>query len=448
MRSIPGAPMSRRRFLTTSTGVAAAATAGGLLSGCAGSVSSGGSGGKTTLTIMSSGTELGTAAEIKQAEKTLGMTLKVVKYDLTRLTAMLTAGTAPDIVRAVGATDAPYLASHGVAQDLDDYFAKSSVLKLSDLDPVNDVWRWDGEKQGVGPRYGMTKDYSQDSMLWYDTALFDKADVSYLSDTVPLTYDELLDVGKRLAQTGKKSKVYGLKMDGFTGTFLNMTTSAGGQLFNSDYSAVDYSSPEARKALAWYIELAKSGISPTIVDPDPNGWDWPTYQVGRMAITTEGYWFGGMITTDKKIAATSRFAPAPQFGSKRTSSCLSATGLWMPKAGKNKDAAWQAMEYFLGGEPAKKRARTGSGLPALKSLRPLLPKTEGFQKQAYAVQERELPYFSLLPFTPYVRIDAMDAVVNQVLPAAIKGTVPVGKLADQLNEGINKQLANGKKLIK
>ncbi|MDX6313975.1 MAG: multiple sugar transport system substrate-binding protein [Streptomyces sp.] len=448
MRSTPGTSMTRRRFLATSAGVAAAATGGTLLSGCAGSVSSGKSGGKGTVTIMANGTELGSPADIKVAEKALGFKLTMVKYDLTRLTAMLTAGSPPDIVRGQGAVDAPYLAAHGVAQDLDDYFAKSSILKVSDLDPVNDVWRYDGTTQGKGPRYGMAKDYSQDNMIWYNTELFDKAGVEYPSDTVPLTYDEVFDKAEHLAQSGKNAKVYGMSFSGNTANFMTMISSLGGNLFNDDFSAVDYSTPEGLKALTWYLKLARSGVAPTIANPDPNGWDWPTYQAGRMAIATDGYWFGGSVNSDKKKSATSRFAPAPQFGSTRLSSCSGATGFWMPKAGKNKDAAWEAYEYFLGGAPAKTRAENGTGLPALKSLRTLLPQTKPFQKQAYAVQEKELPYFSVISFTPYSRLDALDAVINQVLPAAIKGTMSAGNLADQLNSGINRQLSNGKKLIK
>ncbi|WP_371572478.1 extracellular solute-binding protein [Streptomyces sp. NBC_01314] len=444
--------MTRRGFLTTSAGVAAAATGGGLLSGCAGSVSSDKSGGKSgakaAVTIMSNGTELGEPAAIKAAEKALGLKLTILKYDLTRLTAMLTAGSPPDIVRGQGAVDAPYLAAHGVAQDLDDYFAKSSILKVGDLDPINDVWRYDGTTQGKGPRYGMAKDYSQDNMIWYNTGLFDQAGVENPSDTVPMTYDEVFEKGKALTRTGKKAKVYGLSFAGNTANFLTMIASQGGQLFTDDFSAVDFSSPEGIKALTWYLKLAKAGITPSIANPDPNGWDWPTFQANRMAMATDGYWFGGMVATDKKSAETARFAPAPQFGSTRVSSCSGATGYWMPKAGKNKDAAWAAYEYFLGGAPAKARAESGGGLPALKSLRPLLPQTEAYQKQAYAVQERELPHFSVISFTPYARLDALDAVVNQVMPAAIKGDLAVGKLADQLNSGINKQLANGKKLVK
>jgi multiple sugar transport system substrate-binding protein len=448
MRSTPGTSMTRRRFFATSAGVAAAATGGTLLSACAGSVSSGKSGGKATVTIMSSGTELGSTADIKAAEKALGLNIKIVKYDLTRLTAMLTAGSPPDIVRGQGAWDAPYLAAHGIAQDLDDYFAKSSVLKVSDLDPVNDVWRYDGTTQGKGPRYGMAKDYSQDNMIWYNTGLLDKAGVEYPSDTKPMTFDELFEKGRALTQTSKKAKVYGLSFGGNTASFMTMIASQGGQLFTDDFSAVDFSSPEAIKALAWYLKLAKAGITPSIVNPDPNGWDWPTFEADRMAMVTEGYWYGGMVATDKKAAKTTRFAPAAQFGSTRVSSCAGATGYWMPKAGKNKDAAWAAYEYFLGGAPARARAKAGGGLPALKSLRALLPQTEAYQKQAYEVQERELPYFSVISFTPYTRVDAFDAVINQFLPAAIKGSVSVGNLADQLNSGINKQLANGKKLVK
>ncbi|TKA08683.1 extracellular solute-binding protein [Actinacidiphila oryziradicis] len=441
--------MTRRRFLVTSAGAAAAVTGGGLLSGCAGSVSGGSSGGgNKTLTIMIGTTELGLPAEIKAAEKALGFNINIVKYDITRLTAMITAGSPPDLVRGMGAVDTPYLAAHGIAQDLDDYFAKSSVIKVSDLDPVNDVWRYDGKKQGTGPRYGMVKDYSQDSMIWYNTALFDQANESYPSDTIPLTYDELFEKGKRLTQSGKKTKVYGWSYAGNTQNFMSMFASLGGSLFTDDFSAVDYSSPEGIKILTWYLKLAKSGMTPTVVNPDPNGWDWPNFDANRIAVATDGYWFGGSVNSDKKIAAISRFAPAPQFGTKRTSSCYSATGLWMPKAGKNKELAWQAFEYFLGGVGAKTRAKNGTGIPGLKSLRPLLPQAEPFQKQAYAVQQRELPYFSVISFTPYAKWDALDAVVNQYLPAAINGTVSAGKLADQLNTGINKQLSNNKKLIK
>jgi hypothetical protein len=142
--------ITRRRFLATTAGVAAASA----LPACAASISSGGSGGKTTLTVMTNAatgnTEFGTKAQIAAAEKKFGITINLLAYDVTKLTAMLSSGNPPDIVRGMGVLDTPYLVAHDVATNLDPYFAKSTVLRISDLDPINDVWRYDGTRQGRG----------------------------------------------------------------------------------------------------------------------------------------------------------------------------------------------------------------------------------------------------------------------------------------------------------
>ncbi|MFF3332752.1 hypothetical protein ACFYWX_24860 [Streptomyces sp. NPDC002888] len=75
----------------------------------------------------------------------------------------------------------------------------------------------------------MAKDYSQDSMFWYRTDLFDGAGIGHPSDTVPLSCDEWLDLGKRLTkrQLGKVT-TYGLSAGGL-GAFaqlMSLTASA------------------------------------------------------------------------------------------------------------------------------------------------------------------------------------------------------------------------------
>jgi multiple sugar transport system substrate-binding protein len=191
MRSHAGAPPSRRRFLALSAGGAVAGAA--ALSGCAlqvaGAADSGGGG--DSVTVMMAEGDI-TDDQIKQARKELGISIIRVKYDVTRLIAMITAGKPPELVRGVGATDGPYFAARGVAENLDPYFARSAILKVDDLDPVNDLWRWDGRTQGRGPRYGMAKDFSQDSMYWYNTALFDQKSVAYPSATEPMNLAALV----------------------------------------------------------------------------------------------------------------------------------------------------------------------------------------------------------------------------------------------------------------
>ncbi|MFF0094893.1 extracellular solute-binding protein [Streptomyces canus] len=442
--------LGRRHFLAASAGAALTAAA---LPGCAASVDggddSGGSGGKskTTLTVMAVENEF----DVKAAEKALGMKVRLIVQDNSKLNAMLAAKTPPDAVVGWGASETSYFAARGLMTDLDPYLAKSTVLEAADLDPVNDVWRYDGHKQGAGPRYGMTKDYSQDQMFWYRTDMFDAAKLGHPSETEPLSYDEWLDMGKQLVKRRLgKVKVYGLNATGL-GVFsqvMGMAASAGGSLFAEDLGSVDFSSPEALRALKWHLEYARADIGPNVANPNPDGWDWPTYQAGRMAMACDGYWLGGSIGGDPKVAEVSRFAPAPQMGSHRISPCFGATGYWIPKEAKNKEAAWTFFEWYFGGKPAKDRASSGWGIPALKSLRSLMPQGKPFQKQAFEVQQQELEHFSTLTFTPYVQRAALDGVINKVLPGAIKSGTSAGKVADELNSRMNEQIAQGKELVR
>lgn len=439
--------LDRRRFLSYS-GAALGAAA---LSGCAASVDdgSGGGGSKSgskTLTVMCEKEDI----DIKAAQKALGVKIRFLQWDPAKLNALLASKTPPDVVRGFGATEAPYFAARKLMNDLDPYFAKSTVLKPSDLDPVNDLWRYDGSKQGAGPRYGMAKDYSQDQMFWYRTDLFEAAKLDLPSETEPLSYDEWLDLGKRLTKRRLgKVKVYGLNVTGL-GSFsplMAMTASAGGSLFAEDLTSVDFSSPEALKALKWMLEYTKADIGPSTVNPNPDGWDWPTFQAGRMAMAGDGYWFGGAIAGDPKVAEVSRLAPAPQLGSNRISTCFSATGFWMPRDAKNKDAAWKFFEWFFGKEPAQARATGGWGIPTLKSLRSEMPQDKPYQKQAFKVQEQELAHFSTLSFTPYAQREALDGVINKVLPGAVKSGTSAGKVADELNKQMNDLIAKGKDVL-
>ncbi|MPY59411.1 extracellular solute-binding protein [Streptomyces spongiae] len=440
--------LDRRRFLAASAGAALTAAA---VPGCAASVDSGsgsGGGGKT-LTVMTVGEEWDAKTK-KTIEKTLGVTIRVITYDVTKLNALLSAKTPPDVVRGVGATDTPYFAARGLMTDLDPYLAKSKVLKASDLAPANDVWRFDGKKQGAGPRYGLAKDYSQDCMFWYRADMFEEAGLDLPSATEPLSMDEWLDLGKRLTRRRLgKVKVYGLSAGGMgaMSQLMWMTASAGGSLFADGMATVDFSSPEARKALAWYVDYAKADIGPSVVNPNPDGWDGPTYQAGRMAMSCDGHWFGSVIAGDAKLAKVSRLAPAPQLGSHRVSPCFGGTGFWIPKDAKNKEAAWKLFEIHFAGKPAQERVAGGWGLPPLNSLRAKLPRDTAIQKQAYAAQERELPYFAVLPVSPYAQTDALNGILSKVLPDAVKSGTPVGRIADALTSRMNEQLARGKGLV-
>ncbi|GCE29858.1 hypothetical protein KDA_53420 [Dictyobacter alpinus] len=205
-------PLSRRHFLAQSATIAGAAFGGSaLLAAC-----SNGSGPATsqpvTITVMDDRVTDDTGLSdhwIATFQKQHPLIhIKRLDFDKNRLSSMLAAGTPPDIVKTPGGPDISNLAARGAAKDLSQYFAQSSLLKESDLQPVCDLYRWDGKQQGKGPRYGMPHDWSQDTMYWADTAVFKRAGVPVPSTDKPLTFDALLDLGKRLTvRQGSKIQI-------------------------------------------------------------------------------------------------------------------------------------------------------------------------------------------------------------------------------------------------
>ncbi|GAA0906855.1 ABC transporter substrate-binding protein [Virgisporangium aurantiacum] len=445
-------PVNRRRFLTGSALLASGAVAAPLLASCdAGSGGSGSDNGKTTLTVMYASNEL-TKEHIAAFEsRNPDIKIQLIENDEARLNAMLASGKPPDFVRGAAVGSANNNA-RGLAADLDPYLDKSTVLKKDDLLPVNDNWRWDGKRIGAGPYYGITKDWSQDATLWYNKALFAQAKVPELSTTEPVTYDQLLDIARRLAvQKDGKTVTYGLGIEwqwGLSGPLFSMVLSQGGRIYNDDLTETDLTTAEAKRALQWLVDLAQSGAAPSSLNPLPDGADLSTFMAGRMAVTQDGYWYGGnFIKAPADLQANIRMAPAPVMGNKRVSPCYAGQGAWIPAKSKNKDAAWKLMEYFMAGPPAEERATSGWGLPALKSLLPKLPQEQPYQKEAYLTAQAELAYNVPMPDSPYVTTANWISTLNEYVDQAVRKTITVDVAAQKVTDDVNKLLKQGKDRI-
>ena len=375
--------------------------------------------------------------------------VEVIVYDIARLNTMLSAGNPPDIVSGAAVGSANFNA-RGLTTDLTPYLEASDVLKEDDLQPVNDSFRWDGTKSGEGPLYGIVKDWSQDATLWYNTALFDKAGVDYLSETEAISYDDLLELAKKLTVSeGGTTQTFGLGLEwgwSLYGPISAMIAQQGGELYNEDLTEIDFTSDEAQRALQWYVDFAQAGVGPTSLNPLPDGSDFSTFAAERMAITQDGYWFGGNFAGEDALQ-TVRMAPAPTMGDKRANPTYGGQGWWIPEQAENKAAAWKVMEYFMAGPPAEARASSGWGLPSLKSLMDKLPQELPYQKEAYAVAQAELEHSVPLPDSPYVTIELVNTTIDKYLQSAIKGDMTVEEAGQALTDELNEALARGKDQI-
>jgi multiple sugar transport system substrate-binding protein len=363
---------------------------------------------------------------------------------------MIAAGNPPDLVRAYGATQSPYYAQRGISLNLDNYLAKSNVLKTSDLASVNDVWRWNGGEQGKGSYYGLVKDWSQDLMYWYNESMFQAAGIALPTADNPLTYDHLLEIAKPMTKrSGGKVTQYGLFGTTPTTTMIaGMVATAGGRLYGDDLKTVDFTSPEARQALKWFIDVAQAKVGYSLIDVNPQGWDWPGYSANREAMAAAGYWMTGLFTPDQKTTKVSGLASAPLMGSTRVSPTTAGTGYWISAKSSMKDEAFAFLEWYCGGTPAEDRAKSGTGLPCLTSLQGKLPQETALQKQAFETQTTELKYFSVTPTTPYIDPSGIDATLSAAFAKAVSGSLSVGQYADTVTTAANALIANGVKLAR
>jgi multiple sugar transport system substrate-binding protein len=393
-----------------------------------------------------------TPAHVKEFEK-LNPDIKInfIEYDATRLNAMLAAGTPPDFIRA-GAVGSANANARGLALALDSYLEKSSVLKKDDLLPINTAWRWDGKQSGQGPYYGISKDWSQDATLWYNQALFDNAKVPYLSPSEPISYDQLFTIANKLtARQGGKVQVYGFGPEwqwGVTASIFTMIKQQNGTIYNSDFSQIDFTTPQAQKALEWYVNYMQANIGPSSLNPLSESSDAPVFLGKRMAITQDGYWFGGNIyTATADLKAHGRMAPAPQMGPNRFSPAYAGIGAWIPATSKHKDEAWKVMEYFMTGTPAHDRAKSGWGIPSLKSLLPEMPQSLPYQQEAFQSMQNELKYIGLLPDSPYSTIASYETIIDKYLEQAAKKQISVASASQQITSEANKLLQQGKQQL-
>jgi len=346
----------------------------------------------------------------------------------------------------------PNVIARDLALDLTPYFGRSSILSSDRLQPVNNVYRWDRatRTQGTGPIYGMAKDWSQDAMIWFNKKVFDQANVPYPSETEPMTFDEMLDVAKRITvRQGDRVQVYGLDAGWaffMQGHLLQMLAQKGEQLFSPDFAEAYFDTPEVRAIFQWYVDWAKAHVGPSPLNPEAAG-TTVLFSSGRLGMALYGYWYGGSIITDSAdIQQNAGFAPAPLWGQRRISACMSGTGAWIPKNARHPDEAWQFMEYFMGEQPAQDRAASGWGIPALKPYVSDMPQKIPYQKSALQVQQREFPYLRILQFSPYANYNGIEALITQHIEPVMRDEISLNAACQQLNSAVNKLLQQGKSL--
>ena len=398
-----------------------------------------------TVTLMRDAAEM--PDEVVQAfeKQNPGVNINVVENDPAKLMTMIAGRTAPDVFRING-IGSPYWIRKGLLRDLTSDIEKA--VDPNDLFPVNNMFRFDGTTQGKGPRYGMVKDWSLDYMYYYNKDALTEAGVPIPSDETPLTFQQFADMINKstVYKDGKVERYgWGYTDDEFNGYFMYLLASKDKFLFKDNGTKLNRDDPDVKALFKWWFDEAKvHHAMHNPLDPAPD-WDGPLFQAARVAVQWDGYWFGPIINEGGQIPPDHfGFAPAPQYGSKRVNATGGGTGYVIYKDTKNFAGAWKYWDYYMLGEQAVERAKSGWGLPAMKSLIKYVPQETAFDKYRLAQVQKELPHQVILQFTPYLRDSAMISVYNQQMEPALKGDVDFEtaytSFADQLDQMISKEM--------
>ena len=463
-------PIGRRRFLQTSAGALGAAVLGGqFLSSCgsddkgnssSGSTAPGGSSGGGSATELWVMFEEATTnllpEEIAKFEGDNNVKLRLEPFDLLKLNAAIAAGAPPDLVRTQGASEMPNIIARGLAENLDPYFATSKLLKPDDFAAITGVYRFDGKKSDAGPMYGFPIDYSQDAMMWLNTEHLAEIGESVPSADVAMSYDEVLELGKRLTKRDNDLITqYGFDVSWpfvEQGKVAQMVAQQGSQLWSDSLDEVDFQQPEVRKAFQFFVDYAQARIGTSPLDPTSD-WNGPLYNLRQMSIISYGYWFRGWINGVSSgddtgdLIDKSVLRPAPQMGPNRVDACWSATGMYIPTKAANKDLAFAFMEFMFGSTPATRHFEGGAGLPGLTSQESLLPKATETDKAQFDVQIANLEYFKPLRFSPFVDGVAMQAAIVSAIEPVMRGEAGLEDALSSLQSEADSIIAAGKEQL-
>ena len=256
--------------------------------------------------------------------------------------------------------------------------------------------RYRNGKVGVGPRYGMCKDWSPDETVWINTALFRRTGIEIPGPTDRWTYDDLWEIALKLRRKNRSLRWILDVANSYAWIdrhVMVQLASVGKSLYPKDFSRINLTnSPAAMAAFNYSFRYSQRKLDLGPANPNPDGWSGPGFVAGKVAMTQYGYWFLGMLTENAKAGARSRLLTAPRWkGGKHYNPTITATGWVISSRTKNPDAAWEVFEWYMGGRPARERAGIGWGVPAQRSLFDRLPQKTAVQRNAKKTLLYELP---------------------------------------------------------
>ena len=180
---------------------------------------------------------------------------------LTTLTGMMTAGSLPDVFY-VGPESVKQFVDNGYIEDLTPYLEEKGISTDGLMQDVLNSYRYDGTATGSGDLYALPKDSSVFAYA-YNKDLFDEAGLEYPDPEDPYTYDEFVEVCKKLTKDTDGDGEIDQWGAGFANAFMlyQFVWSNGASFLSDDYKTVTIDTPEFKQACEVYSSFGRPGIT-------------------------------------------------------------------------------------------------------------------------------------------------------------------------------------------
>lgn len=382
----------------------------------------------------------------------------LVGADHVALMAMTAAGTPPDFYR-VQAPDIPTFILRKIARDLSDNFKSSQLIKLDDLAEANKNYMFDDSlKVGSGKIYGMVKDWSPDLSLFINKKLVQAAGATVPTDDTVLSYEQVLDLARKSQKkSGERVEVLGIggAMNNWFDRVVEVQLNqVGSSLWDADFSKVNLQSPEAKKVFQFWFDASKENLTFNPLNPITTGSPSDYFVRGQIAIAQYGYWFSGRVNQTDAIREDIVMLKAPKWGDKYFAPTVTATGALMHAQTKVFEEAWKMYEWFHAGDQAVVRAKSGWGVPGLKSMYQHMPTQTPFQQQVQKILKDELTRTDqTVRYNPYINqnqqvaLNSFTGPWNKYLEQVLRNQMTFDQLLQNMEKDVNTAITEGKERL-
>jgi multiple sugar transport system permease protein len=286
----------------------------------------------------------------------------------SKLKTMFAAGTPPDVFY-LGYENLPEMAGMKLLTDLTPYIEKEKASGrgawLDDFYPIlMDAFRFDGEKTGKGPLYGLPKDFTT-SLMYVNVDLFKEAGIP-----IPYegwTWDEYEQDMKKIASlshTKGRGEVYGGVLNTWPAVLRNILWCYGGDFFGESFRDVRLDDPGSIAAMEMIQRtrfIDHSVFNATGLSKD-GGQEFYTGNVG--CIGPQGRW----MTPRYRSITNFQWDVVPLPHQKRKVSMIFTVSWAMSASTRHPKESFELMKFLSGPEGQVMSAKLGLAIPSLQSI--------------------------------------------------------------------------------